>query len=65
MMKRIIAILLALLMVLSLAACGGSKENVFDRVVEITSGNLVEHMVIDTDIFPDQEVIYFFIIGSL
>ena len=32
-----------------------AKENVFDRIVEITSGNLVEHMVIDSDIFPDQE----------
>ena len=31
------------------------KENVFDRIVEITSGNLVEHAVIDTDIAPNPE----------
>lgn len=31
-MKRTITILLALLMVLSLAACGGSKNNVFDKL---------------------------------
>ena len=29
------------------------KEDVFEKIVEITSGNLVEHIVVDTDIMPN------------
>ena len=47
-MKKFLAMMLALLMVLSLAACGGNKDAAGDQPAEITGpepvGNRVERL---------------------